>query len=123
MRLDGPDSGRMTDPAHPSGEQLARGLQQWGYRGSGRRRLAARLGELAELVVERATPEHLPDTQFNNREHQHIGLLGREIRRRATALTATARAVRKVRGQKLTAGISIAGITRSVVGHSNGRDT
>jgi len=33
-------------------------------------------------------------TQCNDREQQHIGLLGREIRRRATALTATARALR-----------------------------
>ena len=91
MRLDGRDSGRMTDPDYLSGEQLTRGLEHWGYRGVGRRRLAARLGELAELVIERATPEHLPVTQLSDRERQHVGLMSREIRRRASALASAAR--------------------------------
>jgi serine/threonine-protein kinase HipA len=91
MRLDGRDSGRMTDPEYLSGEQLTRGLERWGYRGAGRRRLAGRLGELAELVIERATPEHLPAAELSDRERQHVGLMSREIQRRASALASAAR--------------------------------
>ena len=92
MRLDGRDSGRMTDPDYLNGEQLTRGLEKWGYRGAGRRRLAARLGELASLVIERATPDHVPETKLTARERQHVALLSREVRRRATALAGAARA-------------------------------
>jgi serine/threonine-protein kinase HipA len=91
MRLDGRDGGRMTDPDHLSGDQLSRALEQWGYRGAGRRRLAGRLAELAEVAIDVATPEHLPDTELTDRE-QHVGLLSREIRRRAGALAAAASA-------------------------------
>jgi serine/threonine-protein kinase HipA len=94
MRLDGRDSGRMTDPDHLSGDQLSRALERWGYRGAGRRRLARRLAELAEVAIEVATPEHLPDTQLLDREQQHVGLLSREIRRRARALAGAAHAAR-----------------------------
>jgi serine/threonine-protein kinase HipA len=92
MRLDGRDSGRMTDPDHLTGDQLSRGLERWGYRGTGRRGLARRLAELAEVVIERATPEHLPDTQLTDLEQQHVRLLSREIRRRAAALAGAAKA-------------------------------
>ena len=91
MRLDGRDSGRTTDPDYLSGEQLTRGLERWGYRGVGRRRLAARLGELAELVIERATPEHLPVTPLSDREQQHVRLMSREVRRRASALASASK--------------------------------
>ncbi len=63
-RLDGRDSGRTTDPDHLGGDQLSRALERWGYRGAGRRRLARRLVELAELAIEVAKPEHLPDMQL-----------------------------------------------------------
>ena len=96
MRLDGRDSGRMTDPDHLSGEQLRRALEQWGYRGKGRQRLARRLAELAEVAIELATPEHPPDTQLSDREQQHVRLLSREIRRRAGALAGAARAAERV---------------------------
>jgi hypothetical protein len=92
MRLDGRDSGRMTDPDHLNGDQLSRALERWGYRGAGRRRLAGRLAELAEVAIEAAMPEHLPDTELTDREQQHVGLLSREIRRRAGALAAAASA-------------------------------
>ena len=41
-------------------------------------------------MIERATPEHLPATQLSDRERQHVGLMSREIRRRASALASAA---------------------------------
>ena len=92
MRLDGRESARMTDPDHLTGDHLTRALDGWGYKGAGRRRIARRLADLAAVVIEHANPEHLPDTQLSDREHQHVGLVSREIRRRANALASAASA-------------------------------